>query len=62
MEVGIFKVKKSCLTFRIIAQKNYFLKLINHVHSPHMAISLPKQIAFIVKTTNLGIVIDTIVL
>lgn len=62
MEVRILKVKKFCLTFRMIAQKNYFLKLINHVHSPHTAISLPKQIAFIVKTTNLGIVINTIVL
>lgn len=62
MEVKIFKVKKFCLTFHTTAQKNYFLKLVNHVHSPHMATSLPKQIAFIVKTTNLGIVINTIVL
>lgn len=58
----IFKVKKFCLTFHVIARKNYFQKLINHMHSPHTAISLPKQIAFIVKTTNLGIVINTIVL
>lgn len=62
MEVRLFKVKKFCLTFHVIAQKNYFLKLINHMHSPHMAVSLPKQIAFIVKTTNLGTVIDSIVL
>lgn len=58
----IFKVKKFCLTFPIIAQKNHFWKLINHMHSPHTALPLPKQIAFIVKTTNLGIVINTIVL
>lgn len=32
------------------------------MRSPHMAISLPKQIAFIVKTTNLGVVINTVVL
>lgn len=32
------------------------------MRSPHTAISLPKQIAFIVKTTNLGIVINIIIL
>lgn len=58
----IFKVKKFCLTSHITAQRNYFWKLINHMCSPHRALSLPKQIAFIVKTTNLGFVINTIVL